>query len=131
MLDWTGLCYGVEALGSDFNSSPAEDKMGLSHGKTEGNRTLQGNSLNITSSIKLSTILHPPVRASGNSCSCGTPKAPLLAVTGGHAEGIPLEALGENLLEGSFGLLAESVPCHCKTEGSPCPCCQPVVVLSF
>lgn len=54
---------------------------------------LGGNFLNVTSLIKLSTIAHPPVGASGNSCSHRTPRSPLPPVTGGNTEDTPLIAL--------------------------------------
>lgn len=59
MLDWT-LIWS-ETLGSGFNSRSAQEKMGLSHGGTGGDGTLEGNSLSVTSLIKLSTQPQPPV----------------------------------------------------------------------
>lgn len=61
MLGWTVLQHGAEALDSGCSPSSAEDNMGLCHGGTEGDGTLKVNSLNVTSSLKHSTIPHPPM----------------------------------------------------------------------
>lgn len=50
---------------------------------TKGHGTLETQGCNIMK-IKLSTIPHPPVVASGNAYSSGTTRAPLLQATGAH-----------------------------------------------
>lgn len=67
--------------------------MGLFPWQMEGDGTLKGNSLNVTPSIKLSTIAHPLMGAEGNSYSQGTPRAPLLPAIGGDTGDTPLKIL--------------------------------------
>lgn len=55
--------------------------MDSSHRKMDRDGTPEGNPLNFTSSTKPVTKSPPPVRASGNSCPCGTPRTPLPPVT--------------------------------------------------
>ncbi|XP_015426455.1 PREDICTED: uncharacterized protein LOC107184774 [Myotis davidii] len=72
--------------GSSFNPTSAEENIGFFHGGMEGDGILEGKSLNVTSSIKLSMVTDPLMWASGNYCSSGTPRSPLPPVTVGDIE---------------------------------------------
>lgn len=54
------------------------------HRGMEGDGTLEGNILKVTSPIKLPMMILPAIESSGHPCSYGTP-APLLPATGGDA----------------------------------------------
>lgn len=70
--------------GSGFDPSSIS-QWDFFYGKTGGDGTLKKSPLNVTSSIKLYMVPHPPVGASENSYSCDTSP-----VTGGDAERTPL-----------------------------------------
>ncbi|KAK1342015.1 hypothetical protein QTO34_016768 [Cnephaeus nilssonii] len=56
MLDWTGLYYGAEILGSGLNSDPAEDKIGLFHAYGP---TIPGSWVSSSCDLTLPTGLQP------------------------------------------------------------------------
>lgn len=64
-----------------FCLEPAEDKLGLVHGRMDIDESLEENPLNFTTSIKLSMKSHYPVEASGIFFFLhGTPKNPLTLI---------------------------------------------------
>lgn len=81
MLHRTGLYDGEEGLGSGCGLSSAEDEADVSHGDMKGGGTLEGNSLNLTSSVKL-PMMHTCSSRGGlrKLFSPPTPKTPLPGV---------------------------------------------------
>lgn len=75
-----------QSWGWGCDLSSADDKMGLFPWLNGGRRDLGGNSLKVTSSLRLSSMSHPPIGASRNSYFCGTPRIPHPPVTGGGTE---------------------------------------------
>lgn len=78
MLDWP-LQRRAETLGTGFDPSPAEDEMGLFHGRTAGVGTLETQGFN---SIDTSSSMG----ASENCYSSDTPRSPLPLTTGGDTD---------------------------------------------
>lgn len=58
-LDWTGLQYGAEAVGGGLVLLKA--RWDFFHSETERNETSEGNPLNFTSSVRLSTKPHQEI----------------------------------------------------------------------
>lgn len=60
------------------------------HGGKEGNMTLEGNSLNVTSPMKLSTIPCPPMEGSQEILvTIAPPRSPLPPAASGDTEDTP------------------------------------------
>lgn len=64
MLNWANFDLEQKLWAVALIPALLKTKWDFFHGRLKGDGILKGNSLNITSSIKLSRITHPPVGAS-------------------------------------------------------------------